>query len=217
MKHLPLLLILLLLVKSPMPAQENPWDAWDRDLLAQLYTSRETPYLDEEEKKVVLFMNMARHDGALFSTTFLESYVREYQVEESAYLRSLRKDLQSTSSLTPLVPEEDLFNVAEGHAITSGKSGHVGHKGMEKRFAHLQGNPYMSWGENCAYGYEEAIQIVMILLIDEDIPDVGHRKNILNPGFNSVGVAIRPHKTYRTNCVMDFGQKPRSSLNQVPL
>ena len=38
----------------------------------------------------------------------------------------------------------------------------------------------------------------------------------LNEIYNSVGVAIRPHKTYRVNCVMDFGQKNRSDLNTVP-
>ena len=75
---------------------------------------------------------------------------------------------------------------------------------------------YFAWGENCSYGFEEAISIVITLLIDEDIEGVGHRKNILNPGYNSVGVAIRPHKDYQFNCVMDFGQKNRSNLNQVP-
>ena len=208
---------LLLLVSTFMlHAQDNPWDAWDREVLARLYTSRETPYLDEEEKKVVLFMNMARHDGALFASTFLENYVEAYDVKESSYLRSLEKELKSTSQLPPLIPEEDLFKVAEGHAVKSGKNGTLGHQDMEKRFAPLVGNPYMAWGENCAYGYEEAIQIVVILLIDEDIPDLGHRKNILSPDFNSVGVAMRPHTTYRSNCVIDFGKKTRSNLNQVP-
>ena len=78
------------------------------------------------------------------------------------------------------------------------------------------GNPYYHVGENCSYGYEQAIDIVLTLMIDEGIKDVGHRKNILSEDFNAVGVAIRPHKNYRINCVIDFGQQKRSSLNEIP-
>jgi uncharacterized protein YkwD len=46
----------------------------------------------------------------------------------------------------------------------------------------------------------------MALLIDDGIKSLGHRKNILNAGFHFVGIAIEPHKTYGTNCVMDFAE-----------
>jgi uncharacterized protein YkwD len=78
------------------------------------------------------------------------------------------------------------------------------------------GNPYYHVGENCSYGYDQAIDIVISLLIDEGVPDMGHRKNTLNDQFNSVGVAIRPHKEYRVNCVIDFGHRNSSSLNEIP-
>jgi len=74
----------------------------------------------------------------------------------------------------------------------------------------------MQVGENCSYGFETAIDIVLSLLIDEGVKNKGHRQNILSEDFNSIGVAIRPHITYRVNCVMDFGRRDRSGLNQVP-
>lgn len=207
---------LLLLLCTCVLAQNPAWEDWDREVLRTLHTASELNYLGEEEKKAILFMNMARHDGALFARTFLEQYVKEKQLKENSYLRSLRKDLEQVGKLPPLIPEEDLFKVAEGHALTSGKKGTTGHQGMDKRFAHLKGNPYMAWAENCAYGYDAAIEMVIILLIDDGIPSLGHRKNILHPDYNSVGVAIRPHIEYGTNCVMDFGKKSRSDLNDLP-
>ena len=45
----------------------------------------------------------------------------------------------------------------------------------------------------------------MQLLVDDKVPNFGHRKNILNPAFKKVGVSIRPHKVYHYNCVMEFG------------
>ncbi len=217
MKHLRLTLLLVLVLPSVhLNAQGSAWDRWDPEKVRTLFTSREVPYLTEEEQKVILFMNMARYDGSLFAETFLKTYVEENQVKNTTYLRSLHRDLANASGLPALIPEEDLTSVAQGHATRSGETGHVGHKDMTKRFEPLRRNPYFAWGECCSYGYEEAISIVITLLIDEGIEGVGHRKTILNTSYNSVGVAIRPHRDYRYNCVIDFGQKSRSNLNQVP-
>ena len=178
-------------------------------MLRELNTASEVNYLNDEEKKVILVMNMARHDGPLFVRTLLDRYVEENQVENSSYLRSLRKDLNNVEGLIPMHPEKDLTSAALGHATKSGEAGRVGHQDFNKRFDPLMGNPYTHVGENCSYGYETAMDIVISLLIDEGVKEQGHRKNILSVDFNSVGVAIRPHKTYRINCVMDFGHRMR--------
>jgi uncharacterized protein YkwD len=208
--------LLLLLISHSLHSQNPVWDSWDPDVIRSLHTGAGIGYLTEEEQKVVLFMNMARFDGPLFASTFLDAYVEENSVENTSYLRSLYKDLKKKSELVPFQVEEDLTSVAQGHADLSGKTGHVGHKNFKKRFEPLRGNPYTAWAENCSYGYKDAVEIVITLLIDEGVQGVGHRNNILNQEFNSVGVAIYPHKTYKTNCVIDFGKMKRSDLNEVP-
>ncbi len=209
-------LVLLLLISHSLHSQNPVWDSWDPDVIRSLHTGTGIGYLTEEEQKVVLFMNMARFDGPLFASTFLDAYVEENSVEKSSYLRSLYKDLKKKSGLVSFQVEGDLTSVAQGHADLSGRTGHVGHKNFDKRFAPLRGNPYTAWAENCSYGYKDAVDIVISLLIDEGIKGVGHRLNILNEEFNSVGLAIYPHKTYKTNCVIDFGKMKRSDLNKVP-
>ena len=207
---------LILALPLPVEAQPDPWQAWDAALVRSLHTAAREEYLNEEEKKVILFMNMARYDGSLFSESFLEAYIQENRLENSSYIRSLRRDLNKVSRLTPFKPERDLSAIAQEHARSSGEQGITGHEGFKKRFEPLMGNPYQHVGENCSYGYERAIDIVLSLLIDEGIKSLGHRNNILAPDFNSVGVAIRPHKTYRVNCVMDFGAMDRGTMNDVP-
>ena len=209
-------LIFFLLLPVPMMAQSNPWQAWDAEVVRSLNTAADIEYLNEEEIKMILFMNMARHDGALFTETFLDSYMQENQLDKSSYTKSLRRDLKKITSLVPLIPEQDLTAVAQGHAQKTGEKGTIGHSDFKKRFEPLMGNPYKHVGENCSYGYEQAIDIVISLLIDEGIKSLGHRNNILSPDFNSIGVAIRPHLSYRTNCVMDFGSKDRSDMNELP-
>ena len=208
--------IILLVIPLSLKAEADPWELWDAELIRTLNTAAHAAYLNDEEKKVILFMNMARYDGQLFSETFLKAYIQEKGLENNTYIRSLRRDLKKVQQLKALMPEQDLTAVARQHARLMGEKGRTGHDGFKKRFEPLMGNPYLHVGENCSYGYERAIDIVLSLLIDDGIEDVGHRKNILAPDFNAVGVAIRPHKTYRVNCVMDFGSMERSTLNDLP-
>jgi uncharacterized protein YkwD len=211
-----LLLISFLSFPAAHPLPQDPWDLWGAEVVKELNTGGKVNYLNEEEKKVILFMNMARHDGPLFAQTFLTAYVEENEVDNSSFLRSLRNDLKKAKGLVPMQPEKDLTSVAQGHARKSGEKGRLGHQDFNKRFEPLMGNPYNHVGENCSYGYETALDIVISLLIDEGVKDTGHRHNILSVDFNSIGVAIRPHRSYRTNCVMDFGRRDRSGMNEVP-
>lgn len=208
--------IILLLSSIITRGQGEVWNQWSPELLEKANTAAEFEYYSDEEKKVVFFMNLARLDGKLFTETLLDAYVAANGTDNTSYLRSLYRDLGKVKGLPLLIPEADLTSIAQGHATESGRTGHVGHKGFEKRFEPFMGAPYTNVGENCSYGYANAIDIVITLLIDEGVKNVGHRVNILKPEFNSVGVAIREHKQYRFNCVIDFGKQDRSNLNNLP-
>ena len=216
--HFPIFLLCLVFAGqyNEISAQSDVWDQWDREVVRKANTGQHADYLTEEEKKLILFMNLARLDGQRFASTFLDAFMDESGTDKTAYVRSLYRDLKDVSDLPLLLPEEDLTSIAQGHAEKSGKTGHVGHRDFKERFAPFMGNPYTHVGENCSYGYNRAIDIVITLLIDEGVSNLGHRKNILNESFNSVGVAIRPHKKYRVNCVIDYGQQLRSTLNDIP-
>ncbi|MCK4920209.1 MAG: CAP domain-containing protein [Bacteroidales bacterium] len=183
---------------------QDAMQQWDKDVISKANTGANTSYLSEEEKKVILLTNLARYDGKLFSESFLEDFLQGQK--PTKFTRSLFRDLEKVKSLPMLEPEKDLFEIALGHAELSGKNGTTGHQRFEKRFDPVMGK-YNAVAENCAYGFENAFNNVLQLLIDEGINDVGHRKNMLNPDYNSIGVSIQDHKEYRFNCVMDFGRK----------
>lgn len=218
MKTLPAAIIIMALfgASTGSMAQNPVWDQWDPAVIDRANTAADLEYLTEEEKKVILFMNLARLDGKLFGETFLTEYIESNNTDKTSYVRSLYRDLRRLDPLHPLIPEKDLTAIAQGHANQSGKTGHMGHKNFQKRFKPVMGNPYNHVGENCSYGFDRAIDIVITLLIDEGVKNLGHRENILSEDFNSVGVAIRPHKRLRYNCVIDFGTRNRSGLNEIP-
>lgn len=85
----------------------------------------------------------------------------------------------------------------------SGETGHGDSWGIRER---IEGHG--SWtstiGENISYGPDTARMVVMGLIIDDAVPDRGHRRNIFNRAFSTAGAACGPHPLYRTICVMDF-------------
>lgn len=202
MKALSIYLIALFLSLNLF--SQNAWKQWDPEVIKIANTAVNANYLSDEEKKVILLSNLARHDGLLFANSFLDEFLQDKR--PTGYTRSLYRDLKKVKEFPMLQSEKDLYEIAKGHAEISGKRGTTGHQRFDKRF-----NPvidkYNSVAENCAYGYSEAMNIVLELLIDEGISSLGHRKNILNSDYNSIGVSIKKHKSYRHNCVMDFGRK----------
>jgi hypothetical protein len=200
---------------SPLKAQKIDFNwRWDEETVKEARTAEDAYFLNEDEKKVIMYANLARADGSLFASTFLDEYIRIKKLKPDSYIRSLYDELEQVRDLPMLLPERDLYKVARDHASWSGKKGYEGHKGFKQRFAPMM-KKYVEVGENIYYGPYTPLEIVIQLLIDEGIEDLGHRKNLLNPRFNSIGVAIKPHKRYEYNCVMGFGLLPRTYLDYV--
>jgi uncharacterized protein YkwD len=86
-----------------------------------------------------------------------------------------------------------------------GGIGHISRKGLnpQKRI-----EKYGEWNicssEDITYGSFEARQIVISLLIDDGVPNRGHRENILNPCSRYAGVSHGGHPSYETMCVIDY-------------
>jgi len=172
----------------------------------QAFTALNARYLTRTERDIIHVLNLMRLDPPGFAEKVVKSYPDQSgdpDMRKSTYYKSLLRDLAAASPLPPLKPDEALFNYARCHATRSGLTGYVGHK----RSKPCEETPIYG-GECCQYGMEDALGVVMELLIDQNIPDLGHRK-ILMTGFTHIGVAMRPHKTYRVNTVLDLANGPR--------
>ncbi len=101
-----------------------------------------------------------------------------------------------------LHPSYAMWDAAECHATNSGFKGYVGHDREMSECNTIPGNG--GYGECCSYGMEEALHIVMQLLIDEDVPSLGHRRICFNPDYALLGVSIQKHSIYGVNAVLDF-------------
>jgi uncharacterized protein YkwD len=176
-----------------------------KDLLAKANTTENVSYLTEDEKKVILYMNLARINGPWFVKNILnENLSGNYT---AGNVSSLIKTLNQTKNLTPLKPAEGLSKAATFHAKDMGKAGTIGHNSSDGTNTFVRVRKYAKGGymsENCSYAPSDPLAIVLQLLVDDGVPSLGHRNTILSEKYTHVGVAIEPHKIYGHNCVQDF-------------
>jgi uncharacterized protein YkwD len=121
--------------------------------------------------------------------------------EAAAFLRRQRP-------LEPLQSAPGLEASARLQVADQGGSGGRGHRGTDGS------NPWSrmartgQWtgreGENISYGYTDARTIVVTLIVDQGVPNRGHRRIIFSPAFKIAGAARGPHARFGAMCVIDF-------------
>lgn len=181
----------------------------DSSYLKHCNTAKDIGYLTQQEKSVIYYINIVRTNPKLFASKYLKNYLDTAPIKQTEYLKSLIIELNTMPPIDLLEPQYDLFEIAKKHATNMGLQGKTGHvnmngEGYENRAMELS-KRYEKAMENCQYGYSDGLSIVIDLLIDEDIPDLSHRKSLLNKDVKYIGTAIRKHKVYHYNCVIEMG------------
>ena len=204
-----LTIILILLTSEKLFSQNEkyPYSLWGKEDLELINSQKANSQLTEEEKTVVVLTNFVRINPKLFYATFLSEYldsVLDPSKRNNSYVKSLIKDLNSMKKLPPLELNQNLIDMALDHATNSGKKGVVGHTNFSQRFKKFNSKQVDTYGENCDYGNKRGVDAFMSLLIDENVSNLGHRRNILNQNFFYLGVGFAPHTKYGNNMVMEF-------------
>jgi uncharacterized protein YkwD len=210
-------------VQSGRSRVEAPLDSmspkWKRDTID---TTAGAEYLTDNERQVIVEINMVRTDPAEYARRFLvplRSYYRnkllqfpgEIAISTNEGIRALDeciKELEAVKPLSALSPKKGLTLAARDHAKDQARTGATGHTGSDRSTTEVRLNRYGKWdvaaGENIDYGNGDARRIVSSLLIDDGVASRGHRRNLLDGSFKVIGVSVGPHKVYRHMCVIDF-------------
>lgn len=123
--------------------------------------------------------------------------------------------LSRSKPLPPLVWSEGLAEAAAELAEEQGGSGATGHTGRQNNGVRERIERHGKWerriGENIGYGPKGPRNMVMQLIIDDGVPDRGHRINTFSRDFTTAGVACGPHPRFGSMCVVDFAGGFRDS------
>ena len=189
----------------------------------ELNTAKEAVYLNEVEREVIHELNKVRSNPKRYAKEYMEDLRTAYngklfsipgqeipvKTQEGIHpLEECIKVLKRTEPRPLLQPARGLTNAAEELVEDQQKYGGIGHISRKGATPQKRIEKYGQWdicaSEDITYGSEEARQIVISLLIDDGVPNRGHRENILTPCTRFAGVAKGGHPTYRVMCVIDY-------------
>lgn len=145
------------------------------------------------------WINLFRQDPARFYRRYVIPFGEQFPELRTRNFKSLEADCQQSVGLPLLGPAEHLQREAARHAEDLAKHiGRISHSASDGRdFARRMSDADVRrcGGENVFEGESEALVALILLLIDEGVPGLGHRKALLNPSFNIMGVASEEAKT----------------------
>ena len=190
-------------------------DKWD---IAALDTARNADYLSAIEKDVILEMNKARSNPALYAELYISPRLKKFDGkvyngtlvthEGAAVVNECVSFMSSAKPLPALSGAKGLSLAAQQHSSTQGETEQTGHTGVDgsSPFTRIEKyGTYRTAGENIDYGAENARDAVVSLLIDDGVSGRGHRKNIMSKDFSVAGVGFsNKHKKYGSLCVITF-------------
>ena len=190
-------------------------DKWD---IERLDTARNVDYLSTVEKDVILEMNKARANPALYAELYLAPRTKKFDGkvyngnlmtnEGVAVVNECISYMKKSTSLPVLSPKKGLSFAAQQHSKTQGETDQIGHTGVDGSDPFTRIKKYGTFqtaGENISYGAKSGREIVVQLLIDDGVLSRGHRKNIMNKAFSSTGIVFtKKHKAYGSVCVITY-------------
>ena len=164
------------------------------------------------------FMYLANY-SRLFPKEFRDSalipYLQQQPRLKGKYANSLLETLDNAKALPFLDPEEKLSKAALDHAKDIKRNGgSVSHRSSD---GSSFGDRMRKLGyrgctaENISLGKDNwGLSSLLLLYLDINLPDLGHRKNLLNPNYSKMGVSSIQLDGNQTLIVQELGceEKP---------
>ena len=128
--------------------------------------------------------------------------------------------LLAAQSGEPLRWSDGLAQAAKYHVNDIGPKGMTGHNSsngnsMDERIESF-GEWHCTISESCSFGTESGLEVILGLLVDDGVPNRGHRKNMFNPESKVCGIFSGPHKEYTMMTTIDYAGGFDSKDNKAP-
>lgn len=150
--------------------------------------------LNTQSKELYYWTNYCRSNPGMFWDSVIVPVLNSQPGLRGNYAESLKNELNSLKKLPYLILSPSLIKIAQAHADDIGlKSAKISHTSTDGRtFETRFGSTGLKncGGENVAYGNEDPLMDIIILLIDANLPSLGHRKAILSSKYALIGVGI---------------------------
>jgi hypothetical protein len=169
------------------------------DTLISHWDESQKPFakLSKQGKEFLYWTNYSRVNPRRFWDSVVVPILQAFPTLKSSYSESLQKDLYASNPLPLFKLNNNLVFTAQSHASDIGlKKGTPGHISSDGRSfsARLKAVGIKNCGgENVSLGDVDPVLSLVLLYIDYGIPELGHRKSLLNPDYVETGIGVSPY------------------------
>ena len=195
------------LVVKPVPKPITRDTATDNWNIAQ----PEYRNLTAGAKDVLYWTNYCRRQPMKFWDSVVVPILKAFPNLEGPESQSLKAAFQSTGSLPMFSLNTQLIKTAQNHAYDICKKpsppSHTSVDGTSFGSRMKQAGIHNCASENMSLGNQDPLLSVVLLYLDIGLPDMGHRKSLLNPELLEMGIGYAKYDKGRFFIVQDFACK----------
>lgn len=164
--------------------------------------------LDRLQEEWFYWTNYVRINPRRSWDSLIAPVIKMYPSLYSRNSESLKAALFTSPHLSLLKPNKKLVQMAslmaEEMAEKNATLSHVSPGGVTFENRIIMNNIYGCAAENLSLGQSNVVLMLILLLIDEGVPNLGHRRSLLNPEFSEMGIGSSVYADGKALIVQDF-------------
>ena len=141
----------------------------------------------------------------------LEDAITTYEGTEA--IEEATQYLKSLKPMRSLKYSEEISKACRDHITDIGSKGLTGHIGSDGSNITDRLEKYCEWdgivAENLDFGFKEASNIVMNMIMDDGVKERCQRGIIFSNEFNYIGIGVGPHKIFGIGVVVGYAKNIR--------
>ena len=178
---------------KPVPepfTRDSSVDNWNRSLPA-------FKKLSVQSREFLYWINYCRSNPEAFWDSVITPVLLAFPALNKAEALSLRSDLIKTGRLTMFSLNSALLTTAQQHAADisqkNANPSHTSTDGTSFGTRMKQAGIKTCANENISVSSQNILLSVLLLYLDIGLPELGHRKSLLNPNLVETGIGSAPY------------------------
>ncbi len=148
--------------------------------------------MNKTSKDFFYWVNYSHTNPKRFWDSVVQPIIIAFPSLQSSYSESLKQDLYNQPKLPLFKLNAILLKTSQAHAtdigVKEGKPGHTSTNGTTFTQRVEAAGVRNCAGENVSLGNVDPVLSLVLLYIDYGLPNLGHRKSLLNPNYTETGI-----------------------------
>jgi hypothetical protein len=148
-------------------------------------------YLNSQEKEHYYWLNFSRTNPKLFWDSAIQPILNQFPDLKGENSNSLKQELSANNPLPRLILNKTLIGLAKNQASDNLMRGELSHtNSLGNRFDERLKDAHIKRcaAENLVTGPPNMLFNLILLYLDIGLPELGHRKNLLNSAYLEIGI-----------------------------